>query len=114
VDVRVDYSLRVSPLLRWSTGLDVFSGPVSLSFRGPRAPGTGSGNVAATGELATVATQSTTFLARPALWTDLEITPTPALRLIPSLRLDYYGDIQRAVVSPRMAFRLAVTRNLAL
>lgn len=114
LDARVDYSQRVSSLLRWSLGLDVFAGPVSLTFRGPRAPGTGSGVVASVGDLATVATQSTTFALRPGAWTDLEITPTRGLRLIPSLRLDYYGDIQRAVLSPRLAFRMAVAPGWAL
>ena len=108
LDVRVDFTHRVSDHLRWNLGADLFSGPASLSFRGPRAPGDGSGSVASTGELAQIATQSTIFTLRPALWTDVEFTPSPALRLVPSVRLDYFAELRQAVVSPRVAFRLRV------
>ncbi len=108
IDVRADLTHRVNDRFRWSAGVDVFSGPVSLTFRGPRAPSAGTGDVASTGELAQVATQSTVFAVRPALWTDVELTPVRGLRIVPSLRFDYYAEIAQVVLSPRVSFRITL------
>jgi len=103
---RVDYARPLSRATRWNVGLDLASGPASFVFRGPRPPGLGSGVVTSTADLEPVATDASGFLLRAALWTDLEITPSPRVRLVPSLRVDHFADIRAVTVAPRFAFRV--------
>lgn len=111
---RVEVSHGLSRTARVNVGLDLFAGPVGVTFRGPRPPGDGAGVVTSTEDLEQVATQSTPFIVRPALWADLELQPTRALRVIPALRMDYFADLGRVTLSPRVAVRFEVARGSTL
>ncbi len=106
VNARVEYGLPLSRTARLNVGLDLASGPARYTFRGPRPPGIGSGVVTSTDDLEPVATDVSSTLLRPALWADVELTPTPALRIVPAVRVDWFHDIGRATVSPRVAARV--------
>jgi outer membrane receptor protein involved in Fe transport len=103
---RVEYARPLARTVRWNLGLDLAAGPAAFTFRGPRPPGLGSGVVTSTADLEPVATDAAGFLARTALWTDLELTPSPRVRLLPSLRVDHFADIRAVTVAPRFAFRV--------
>jgi len=103
---RVEYARPISRTVRWNVGLDLASGPASFTFRGPRPPGLGSGVVTSTADLEPVATDASGFLLRTALWTDFEVTPSPRVRFVPSLRVDHFADINAVTVAPRFAFRV--------
>jgi hypothetical protein len=106
VNARVEYARTIAPGTRWNVGLDLAAGPARFTFRGPRPPGLGSGVVTSTADLEPVATDASGTVLRPALWTDLELSPSPDVRFVPSLRVDYFNDIGRVTVSPRVAFRV--------
>lgn len=106
LNARVDYGRPITRNVRWNVGLDVSAGPARFTFRGPRPPGLGSGVVTSTDDLEPVATDTAGTVFRPAVWTELEVTPNPNVRLVPSLRVDYFHDIGCVGVSPRLAFRV--------
>ncbi len=106
INARVEYSRPVATHTRWNVGLDLATGPARFTFRGPRPPGLGSGVVTSTDDLEPVATDAQGTVLRPAVWTDLEITPSPSARFVPSVRVDWFHDIGRVTVSPRLAFRV--------
>ena len=103
---RIEYNRPIARNARWNIGFDLSSGPARYTFRGPRPPSFGAGVITSTEDLAQVATDTTGTILRPALWTDFEFTPSPALRLIPSVRIDYFTEINRVTVSPRVSFRV--------
>jgi len=111
---RVEYSRPLSPTTRWNVGLDLSSGPASFVFRGPRPPGLGSGVVTSTRDLEPVATDATGVLFRSALWTDVELSPSPWVRFVPGLRVDHFADIRAVTVAPRLALRVRASSRWVL
>jgi TonB family protein len=50
----------------------------------------------------------------PSLYAEAELVPTAGLRLIPGVRLDYFGTIRRWEVSPRASARWDINRAWAI
>lgn len=107
VSSRFNLGWQISRHARLEAGLDVQSGPVDVRYHGPslvRVPGV---------PRSSALSDFTTHLdiVRPALWAELELKPASWLRLVPSLRLDYFGEIRSGTVSPRVTFRAEVARG---
>lgn len=107
---RYELSHRLSRQAQLHVGLDIIGGPASITFNGIRPPT--EGQTFNPSQAARVATTSTDALYRPGAYAELELTPAPGLRLIPSLRVDYARDADRSVaVQPRFSFRWEVARD---
>jgi len=101
---RGELSYQASRQVRVNAGLDIVAGPASVRFNGVRAPTEGQQFNPATATR--VSTESTDMVYRPAAYAELELSPTPGLRLVPSIRVDYSRDANRSTtVSPRANFR---------
>jgi hypothetical protein len=106
VNVRVEYGCALGDRSRFHLGIDLNAGPARYTYRGPRPPGQGAGVITSTADLESLATDTQASMFRPALWADFELSPTHNVKLIPSLRVDYFPEIRSVTVSPRMAFRV--------
>lgn len=101
---RYELTAQVNRHVRANVGVDLTGGPATISFNGVRQPT--EGQMPNLQTLARVSTQDADTLYRPGAYAEMEVTPTPRLRLIPSLRLDYTRDANRSwSVQPRFAFR---------
>ncbi|MFO0606854.1 MAG: TonB-dependent receptor [Polyangiales bacterium] len=58
-----------------------------------------------------VTRETTTTLAQPGLYAELQLSPTPSLHLRPGARVDVYGATGTAIVSPRMTADLSAWRG---
>lgn len=107
---RYELSAQLNRQVRANVGLDLTGGPATIQFNGVRAPTEGQTINPST--LARVSTQDADTLYRPGAYAEFEVTPTPRLRLIPSLRVDYTRDANRSwAVQPRFAFRWEFARD---
>jgi TonB family protein len=101
---RYELTAQIDRHVRANVGMDLTGGPAQINFNGVRQPT--EGQMPNLQNLARVSTQDADTLYRPGVYTELEFTPTPRLRLIPSLRLDYTRDANRSwAVQPRFSFR---------
>ena len=48
-------------------------------------------------------TEGDGWIVRPAIFLETDLRPAPSLRLVPGLRLDYFGEIERPAVDPRLS-----------
>ncbi len=107
---RYELTAQLNRHVRGNFGLDLTGGPATIRFNGVRQPT--EGQQFNPQSLARVSTQDTDTLYRPGAYAELEVTPTPRLRLIPSLRVDYTRDADRTwAVQPRFAFRWEFVRD---
>jgi len=110
---RYELSYQASRQVRANVGLDILAGPASIRFNGVRPPTEGQSFDPANAPR--VATDATDTVYRPGAYAELELSPVPSLRLIPSLRADYTRDAGRTwAVQPRMSFRWEIMRDLFL
>jgi len=66
------------------------------------------------GERGIVADGETKWITEPAVYSEVEVEMIEGLDLIPGLRVDYYGSIDEASVSPRFNTRYQVTEEVAV
>ncbi len=110
---RYELSYQASRHLRANVGLDILAGPATIRYNGIRLPTEGQSFDPANAPR--VATNTSDTLYRPGAYAELELTPVPSLRLIPSLRADYTRDAGRTwAVQPRLSFRWEMLRDLFL
>ena len=107
---RYELTAQVNRRVRANLGMDLTGGPAEIRFNGVRMPT--EGQQPNLQNLARVSTQDADTLYRPGAYAELEVTPTPRLRLIPSLRVDYARDANRSwAVQPRFSFRWELARD---
>jgi TonB family protein len=104
VYLRSEWRYRLSKIAQLTVGTDSFFDYVDVRYRGP-APGQQEGSTQTLGpsNLPPVAVREERWRYQPSLYAELDLRPVPALRLVPGVRADYYEDIERFSVDPRLA-----------
>ena len=106
VSSRFNLAWQFARTARLNAGLDLQSGPVDIGYHGPslqRTPGNRSSTI--------IDFTTRIDIFRPAVFAELELQPAPWLRLVPSLRMDYFGELRSGTISPRVTFRSEMRRG---
>lgn len=104
INVRYELSHSISPRARVHLGFDGVFGPAWVNFDGIRVD-PGGGSVRDPSSTQRVASRTDLMVLQPAVYTELELVPLRGVRLLPGLRLDYFHELHRAMVSPRLSAR---------
>lgn len=59
-------------------------------------------------------TEGDGWIVRPAIFLETELRPTRALRLVPGVRFDYFGELERAAIDPRVSLLWEVAARTTL
>ncbi len=104
--VRWDTGLELTDDLELRSGVDSQIGPVSYGFGIPElvADADDSGI-----DLSETEDERTTWQVDPAVYTELDYELFDRWRLIPGLRVDYFGSVNETSISPRFATRFGIT-----
>ncbi|HTP52789.1 MAG TPA: TonB-dependent receptor [Anaeromyxobacteraceae bacterium] len=102
---RTSWTLELSPVLQGRAGIDaeVYGADVSLNL--PNAAGP---NPVPPSTLPQIGTTQYVVLYYPAAFAELRIAPFPSLSFLPGVRVDWYSDIRRWAVDPRLLMRWQV------
>jgi TonB family protein len=111
VSGRFEYTKKVSKWLRIDTGLDVYAGyyDVDLHLPAPPIPGQPASQPFGTGTI--LDTHLTGGFVQPATYVEAEMTPTARLRIVPSVRFDYFNINRQFDVSPRINARFDLVQD---
>lgn len=105
---RAETSMELHPTLRATAGADLYSWFVGGEYRGP-APTQVEGDPTQNSSLSTqdllTAKDDRIHVVRPAGYVELAFRPVSQLLLLPSLRVDYLGDVKHAALDPRFSAR---------
>ncbi len=118
--VREDLQIQAAKNLHLQLGADLQFGNVKYQLQVPRNTG-GRGGGSARGDTEDPVLSQNGFVAdesrpvmQPGFYLEGEYKPVESLKLIPGLRLDYYGAIGRTSISPRLATRWKVSDDVTL
>lgn len=111
--IREDIKIQAAENLQLQLGADLQFGNVNYRLEVPRSDQDRGGPGPTLSSDGFVADQSTPLM-QPAFYVEATYEPVESLKLIPGLRLDYYGEIARTSVSPRLATRWKVLDELTL
>ncbi|MBM4358242.1 MAG: TonB-dependent receptor [Deltaproteobacteria bacterium] len=108
---RAEYTTKIAKNATVHVGLDMLTGRYEVAVRlpPPPIPGQPPNQPFSTRTAQTFADRGTSY--RPAGYVEVELTPTPRLRLVPGFRLDYEKIIKRYDFSPRMNARYAIRQE---
>jgi TonB family protein len=113
---RAEWRVRLSQRLRLLAGIDSEITYGDIRFRGPKLPafeGDPSQYSPLAGrELSTLAYKA--WIKRPAAYAELAVQATEALQLVGGLRADYYDEIERGTLDPRLVARYQVRPDTTL
>jgi outer membrane receptor for ferrienterochelin and colicin len=118
--IREDLRVRASEQLELRLGADMQLGRVGYNLEIPRRSMDRGEDLMGTGveqpnySVDGVVADSKIPLMQPAFYTEAEWKPVEGFKVIPGLRLDYYGDIKEASISPRLAARYQALEDLSL
>jgi len=104
INARSELRTLLNSWLTWTAGFDVAYSRYDVDLNLAPYPG----DNAAPGPYFARPTrriQAIAPLLRPALYTGVELSPVAALKIMPSLRLDYADDTQRLTLDPRLSTR---------
>lgn len=114
---RSEWRVEFVPELSATFGLDFYGQFLSGRYHGP-APDQYEGNPSDDNSSLTRRNVSTVVptlnVIRPGAYLEFGVRPARRLLLIPGVRADYYGDVVRASVDPRLAARYELSRSLTL
>jgi hypothetical protein len=114
---RSEWKVEITPSLSATAGGDLFGWILDGTYRGPQ-PGQIEGdprqNDPFFGRRTIAAEVHGLHIIRPAGYLELGIRPVPELLLVPAVRADYFGDIHRTSVDPRLAVRYELAAETAL
>lgn len=114
---RAETSVELHPTLRATAGADLFSWFVAGEYRGP-APGQVEGDPTQNSPLSTLeiisARDDHIRVVRPGAYAELAFRPVSRLLLLPSLRVDYLGDVKHAALDPRFSARYELNADTTL
>jgi TonB family protein len=118
--IRQDIRIKAAENFRLRFGADLQLGEAQYSLKIPRTDrdrgsdfgddGNGGPSISPDGVVADDAEP----VMQPAFYVEGEYEPHKSLKIIPGLRLDYYGAIKESSISPRLATRWKVLDNLVL
>lgn len=108
---RAEYTKKLAKQATMHVGLDMLTGRYEVAVRlpPPPIPGQPPNQPFSTRTAQTFADRGTSY--RPAGYVEVELTPTPRLRLVPGFRLDYEKIIKRYDFSPRLNARYAIRQD---
>ncbi|HYP76672.1 MAG TPA: TonB family protein [Polyangiaceae bacterium] len=114
---RDEWRVEFIPELSATFGVDFYGQFLSGRYHGP-APGQYEGNPSDDDSNLTRRNVSTVVptlnVVRPGAYLEFGVRPARGLLLIPGLRADYFGDVNRATLDPRLAARYEVSPSLTL
>ena len=124
LQLRNELSMQLRDNVEVRVGADLQVGNVSFEFEIPRfsndgndrgndRDGSGSGGRPNFGRDGAEGNRSSPFL-NPAFYAEADIKLWDRLQVIPGVRLDYFGQLAEASISPRVVARLDLPRNVAL
>jgi TonB family protein len=116
LQARNDFRWQATDDVEFRAGTDTQIGRVTYSTEIPGLGGFGQGgqgqpNFSETG---VVADDESTWLVRPAAYSELGIEPTDDIEVIPGLRVDYYSSVDQAALSPRLTTRWELSDEVTL
>jgi len=114
---RGEWRFELSPEVSATAGGDFYGQFLSGRYHGP-APDQYEGNPSDSNPNATKSTVSTSVpslnIVRPGAYVELGLRPAPRILIVPGVRADYYGDIGRSSLDPRLTSRAEITRDFTL
>lgn len=105
--LRAEWRLALGRYLGLIVGTDSNSTQGTVHYQGPRLPSF-EGDPSAMGQLSfreNIALNFDGWAHRPGAFAELAFTPTPAWRIVAGLRADYYGEIDKGSIDPRLVVR---------
>ncbi len=108
VELRSELAFRLSELATLDAGLDFLVQPYNVHVRAPSPPRPGE---PAPGPFSLRPLQTSDddgYAFQPAYFLEAEVTPTPRLRIVPGVRLDYNNDTDAHDLNPRVNARYAI------
>jgi TonB family protein len=122
--LREEMTIRASEQVKLRLGADFQLANITYRFEIPRfgADATGNNNSGTgdgTGQRPNFSPGGAlgsrdTALTLPAFWSELDAEVLPGLRLIPGLRLDYFGNISEPALSPRLTARWDLNKEVVV
>lgn len=109
IQMRTEWTMRLSSRVRVITGLDVNVIPFTLDFRGPplqQNEGNPSGGMISGSDIDTIDIDGVGF--RPAAFVEVDLRPVDPLRIVVGLRLDYYDEVEQWSFDPRIVSILSL------
>jgi outer membrane receptor protein involved in Fe transport len=103
---RADWHAPVADWLTFDFGLDFAGFSGDLEYEGPEFRQT---EASAVSDSVDVSVKRHVDLLRPAGYLELTLRPVERLALVPGVRVDYFGDIDKAAVDPRFSTRYGIT-----
>jgi hypothetical protein len=110
---RSAWSYEVTSWLNARAGIDILINDTHLSLNSGQRPTEGETSPPI-GTQQTVGLDTTALFYNPAAFFGLEMTPLSGLSIQPSVRFDWYREIQRWTVDPRLSVRYQVAEQTAL
>ena len=111
---RGEWRYQITDKVRLITGLDVYTAPIDLSYFGPQPQaqeGAGSQQGSLAGQDQVFADLDTTVF-RPGVYLESDMTLGKFTQLILGLRMDYFSDIGRFSVDPRVTTIFTVAEDM--
>ena len=108
VIVRNEWHVQLHPKLKLNVGLDAQFANIDVAYTGPvaqQAEGDPSAMGPLTGREITTVAEQKSYL-RPALYSELVAQVTKRLELTAGARVDYFGDVEKFAVDPRLSARV--------
>ncbi|HKQ71076.1 MAG TPA: TonB-dependent receptor [Polyangiaceae bacterium] len=110
---RAEWTFALSSRVRAVAGLDVKNEFYRGTYTGPQ-PTDGEGTLETKfGTQRTVSAVAHLTVAQPAAYVELGVRPFDALLVTPGVRVDWFSNLGRVAVDPRLSARYEVSRRLA-
>lgn len=112
---RADWSVVASDWLRLSAGLDAQALRVTFRYQGPLPPpDEGEPTQGSLASNSPARLESHLEAARPAGYVEASLQPTPAVLIVPGVRVDYFSDARAWRVDPRLSSRVRLGDSTTL
>jgi TonB family protein len=108
---RADWHAPVAHWLTLDFGLDFAGFSGELEYEGPEFRQSEADPV---NDSVDVAVERHIDLLRPAGYFELTLRPVERLSLVPGVRVDYFGDVDKAAVDPRFSARYGITEETTI
>lgn len=111
VSGRFEYTKKLGKGLLLDMGVDMVVGYYDVNVRLPAPPAPGQPPAGPFSNRAPVDQHLTGAAYQPAAYLEAEITPDPRLRVVPGVRLDYFGITREYTFSPRLNARFDIKKD---
>lgn len=112
--LRGEWRYNVTDRVQITTGTDTVASSYEVTYRGPSPAQDNSSSGCGFTCQESVAVRESGFQVFPGAFTEVSMRPTDDLRIIPSLRLDYFSDINTFAFDPRFATIYSLTKKTRL